>query len=150
VFSLSPPSQGTARRKKKVVHRTATTDDKKLQSVLKKLNTNNIPGVDQVGNVSASCTDELAAVVSASSREQAYRLVTKSNCNSNVKQKWFMLLLRIAILLLRIAILKGWDVIGGETPKQSSFLANDDFSASCEQLQAPRMCNLAASPLHAL
>lgn len=40
--------QGTARRKKKVVHRTATTDDKKLQSVLKKLNTNNIPGVDQV------------------------------------------------------------------------------------------------------
>ena len=29
--------KGTARRKKKVVHRTATTDDKKLQSSLKKL-----------------------------------------------------------------------------------------------------------------
>lgn len=29
--------KGTARRKKKVVHRTANTDDKKLQSSLKKL-----------------------------------------------------------------------------------------------------------------
>ncbi len=29
--------KGSARRKKKVVHRTATTDDKKLQSSLKKL-----------------------------------------------------------------------------------------------------------------
>lgn len=29
--------KGTARRKKKVVHRTSTTDDKKLQSSLKKL-----------------------------------------------------------------------------------------------------------------
>ena len=29
--------KGTARRKKKVLHRTATTDDKKLQSSLKKL-----------------------------------------------------------------------------------------------------------------
>ena len=29
--------KGPARRKKKVVHRTATTDDKKLQSSLKKL-----------------------------------------------------------------------------------------------------------------
>ena len=34
--------KGTARRKKKVVHRTATTDDKKLQSSLKKLS-----GIDQ-------------------------------------------------------------------------------------------------------
>ena len=31
--------KGTARRKKKVVHRTATSDDKKLQSTLKKLGT---------------------------------------------------------------------------------------------------------------
>ncbi|KAH9366052.1 hypothetical protein HPB48_020906 [Haemaphysalis longicornis] len=37
--------KGTARRKKKVVHRTATTDDKKLQSSLKKLTVNNIPGM---------------------------------------------------------------------------------------------------------
>ena len=29
--------KGTARRKKKVIHKTATTDDKKLQSSLKKL-----------------------------------------------------------------------------------------------------------------
>ena len=33
--------KGTARRKKKVVHRTATTDDKKLQSSLKKLSVRN-------------------------------------------------------------------------------------------------------------
>ena len=39
---------GTARRKKKVVHRTATTDDKKLQSSLKKLTVNNIPGIEEV------------------------------------------------------------------------------------------------------
>lgn len=30
--------KGTARRKKKVVHKAASTDDKKLQSQLKKLN----------------------------------------------------------------------------------------------------------------
>ena len=34
--------KGTARRKKKVVHRTATTDDKKLQSSLKKLSVSKI------------------------------------------------------------------------------------------------------------
>ena len=34
--------KGTARRKKKVVHRTATTDDKKLQSSLKKLSVSNM------------------------------------------------------------------------------------------------------------
>lgn len=41
-------SQGTARRKKKVVHRTATADDKKLQSSLKKLAVNNIAGIEEV------------------------------------------------------------------------------------------------------
>jgi len=40
--------KGTARRKKKVLHRTATTDDKKLQSSLKKLSVNNIPGIEEV------------------------------------------------------------------------------------------------------
>merc|ERR1739848_441592 len=40
--------KGTVRRKKKVVHRTATTDDKKLQSSLKKLSVNNIPGIEEV------------------------------------------------------------------------------------------------------
>ena len=43
--------QGTARRKKKVVHRTATTDDKKLQSSLKKLAVNNIPGIEEVNMI---------------------------------------------------------------------------------------------------
>lgn len=43
--------QGTARRKKKVVHRTATTDDKKLQSSLKKLTVNNIPGIEEVNMI---------------------------------------------------------------------------------------------------
>lgn len=40
--------QGTARRKKKVVHKTAATDDKKLQSNLKKLSVTNIPGIEEV------------------------------------------------------------------------------------------------------
>jgi len=43
--------KGTARRKKKVVHRTATSDDKKLQSTLKKLGVNNIPGVEEVNMI---------------------------------------------------------------------------------------------------
>ncbi|CAN0130033.1 unnamed protein product [Lampetra planeri] len=40
--------KGTARRKKKVVHRTATADDKKLQSSLKKLAVNSINGIEEV------------------------------------------------------------------------------------------------------
>lgn len=40
--------QGSVRRKKKVVHRTATADDKKLQSSLKKLAVNNIAGIEEV------------------------------------------------------------------------------------------------------
>jgi len=43
--------KGTARRKRKVVHRTATTDDKKLQSSLKKLSVNNIPGIEEVNMI---------------------------------------------------------------------------------------------------
>jgi hypothetical protein len=42
--------QGTARRKKKVVHKTAATDDKKLQSNLKKLSVTNIPGIEEVAS----------------------------------------------------------------------------------------------------
>lgn len=41
-------AKGTARRKKKVVHRTATADDKKLQFSLKKLGVNNISGIEEV------------------------------------------------------------------------------------------------------
>lgn len=40
--------QGTPRRKKKVVHKTATTDDKRLQTSLKKLAVNTIPGIEEV------------------------------------------------------------------------------------------------------
>merc|ERR1711881_501884 len=43
--------KGTARRKKKVVHRTATTEDKKLQSSLKKLSVNSIPGIEEVNMI---------------------------------------------------------------------------------------------------
>merc|ERR1712165_2056 len=43
--------KGTARRKKKVVHRTATADDKKLQNTLKKLAVNNIPGIEEVNMI---------------------------------------------------------------------------------------------------
>ncbi|XP_013784202.1 transcription factor BTF3 homolog 4-like [Limulus polyphemus] len=43
--------KGTARRKKKVVHRTSTTDDKKLQTSLKKLSVNNIPGIEEVNMI---------------------------------------------------------------------------------------------------
>jgi len=39
--------KGTVRRKKKIVHKTATTDDKKLQSTLKKLSVNAIPGIEE-------------------------------------------------------------------------------------------------------
>jgi len=43
--------KGTVRRKKKVVHRTASTDDKKLHSSLKKLSVNNIPGIEEVNMI---------------------------------------------------------------------------------------------------
>lgn len=39
---------GTPRRKKKVVHQTAATDDKKLHSTLKKLACNPIAGIEEV------------------------------------------------------------------------------------------------------
>uniref|UniRef100_A0A914XXL9 Transcription factor BTF3 n=1 Tax=Panagrolaimus superbus TaxID=310955 RepID=A0A914XXL9_9BILA len=43
--------KGTARRKKKVVHKTAATDDKKLQSTLKKMNATNISEIEEVNMV---------------------------------------------------------------------------------------------------
>lgn len=51
--------KGTARRKKKVVHRSATTDDKKLQSTLKKLAVSTIPGIEEV-SVWSSVLDAFA------------------------------------------------------------------------------------------
>jgi len=43
--------KGTVRRKRKVIHRTATTDDKKLQNTLKKLGVNAIPGIEEVNMI---------------------------------------------------------------------------------------------------
>jgi hypothetical protein len=40
--------KGTARRKRKTVHKSATGDDKKLQQNLKRLGVNNIPQVEEV------------------------------------------------------------------------------------------------------
>jgi nascent polypeptide-associated complex subunit beta len=39
---------GGMRRKKKAVHSRTTSDDKKLQTTLKKLQVNNIPGIEEV------------------------------------------------------------------------------------------------------
>merc|ERR1711966_103990 len=40
--------KGSVRRKKKAVHKTASTDDKRLQNTLKRLGVNNIPGIEEV------------------------------------------------------------------------------------------------------
>ncbi|CAF0839520.1 unnamed protein product [Adineta ricciae] len=40
--------KGTARRKKKIIHRSANAGDKNLQSSLKKLAANNIPNIEEV------------------------------------------------------------------------------------------------------
>lgn len=40
--------KGVPRRKKKIIHKNASTDDKKLQSSLKKLTVNPISGIDEV------------------------------------------------------------------------------------------------------
>lgn len=43
--------KGTPRRKKKVIHQTPGTDDKKLQSVLKKIGVNQIPSIEEVNMI---------------------------------------------------------------------------------------------------
>merc|ERR1712046_283606 len=40
--------KGTARRKKKTQHKTSAADDKQLQAHLKRLQVNNIPGIEEV------------------------------------------------------------------------------------------------------
>merc|ERR550514_962079 len=40
--------KGVPRRKKRQVHKSNTTDDKRLQSTLKRLGVNNIPGIEEV------------------------------------------------------------------------------------------------------
>jgi len=43
--------KGTARRKKKIVRKVTTTDDKKIQSSLKKLSVNTINGIEEVNMI---------------------------------------------------------------------------------------------------
>ncbi|XP_008333105.1 transcription factor BTF3 homolog 4 [Cynoglossus semilaevis] len=43
--------KGTPRRKKKVVHKTASADDKKLQGSLKKLSVSTITGIEEVNMI---------------------------------------------------------------------------------------------------
>lgn len=40
--------KGSVRRKRKTVHKNVTTDDKRLQSTLKRLGVNNIPAIEEV------------------------------------------------------------------------------------------------------
>jgi nascent polypeptide-associated complex subunit beta len=40
--------KGSVRRKKKAIHKTTTTDDKRLQNTLKRLGVNTIPGIEEV------------------------------------------------------------------------------------------------------
>lgn len=48
--------KGTPRRKKKVMHNNAATDDKKLQSSLKKLSVSTIPGIEEVNIIKDDLT----------------------------------------------------------------------------------------------
>ena len=74
--------KGTARRKKKVVHRTATTDDKKLQSSLKKLSVSRI----KIKNISFLAFVSCHLLVSGSvSEEQSFifkMAYSKSHCST--------------------------------------------------------------------
>ncbi|KAK2381737.1 Nascent polypeptide-associated complex subunit beta [Trifolium repens] len=46
--SVRTGGKGTVRRKKKAVHKTTTTDDKRLQSTLKRIGVNAIPQIEEV------------------------------------------------------------------------------------------------------
>merc|ERR1719224_117564 len=46
--SVRTGGKGTVRRKKKVVHKTTTTDDKCLQNTLKRLGISSIPAIEEV------------------------------------------------------------------------------------------------------
>ncbi|XP_065184072.1 transcription factor BTF3 homolog 4-like [Sycon ciliatum] len=63
--------KGSARRKKKVVHKTSKSDDIKLQNNLKKMGMNNIPGIEEVnmfqqdGNVLHFSNPKVSALIPA-------------------------------------------------------------------------------------
>lgn len=48
--------KGSARRKKKVIHKTAVSDDKKLQASLKKLGLSPIPNIEEVNMIKNDST----------------------------------------------------------------------------------------------
>ncbi|VAH12958.1 unnamed protein product [Triticum turgidum subsp. durum] len=48
VGAVRTGGNGTMHRKKKAVHKMATTDDKRLQSMLKRVGVNTIPAIEQV------------------------------------------------------------------------------------------------------
>lgn len=63
--------KGSVRRKKKAVHKTATADDKKLSSTLKKIGVTNIPGIEEAnmfkddGNVIHFANPKVQASIAA-------------------------------------------------------------------------------------
>jgi hypothetical protein len=92
---------GTPRRKKKIVHQTAATDDKKLQSTLKKLAVNNIPGIEEVNLIKndgsvihfnnpktqASLASNVFAITGHGEQKQASRRPTNFPSNLNPETK---------------------------------------------------------------
>ena len=87
---LLPSQQGSARRKKKVVHRTATADDKKLQFSLKKLGVNNISGIEEVATLSPSAHDLFWSLTGSDRVAVAFWTITScrwcSPCRSTCSQ----------------------------------------------------------------
>jgi len=63
--------KGSVRRKKMTTHKTASTDEKRLQGTLKRLGVNNIPGIEEVnlfkedGNVIHFKTPKVQASIGA-------------------------------------------------------------------------------------
>ena len=53
--SVRTGGKGSVRRKKKAIHKTTTTDDKRLQNTLKRLGVNTIPGHRRDGSESTRC-----------------------------------------------------------------------------------------------
>ena len=74
MYSTCSSFQGTPRRKKKVVHKTATTDDKKLQNVLKKLSVNPIPGIEEVMLI-CKCKIKMHVLCKCATVPKSFKLV---------------------------------------------------------------------------
>lgn len=89
--SVKIGGKGVPRRKKKVIHKTASTDDKKLQGALKKLAVNVIQGIDEVNmfkesgevlhfvnpKVQASLSSNIFAISGHSELKRKYLFILK-------------------------------------------------------------------------